>query len=68
VQDDFQSWDLDDLVEGVGLGDVWHDGNGEVSRGGLRGVRFTDLGRFLLGADRGHDAVAFGEELVQNVG
>jgi hypothetical protein len=34
----------------------------------LRGVRFADLGGLLLGADGGHDAVVFGEELLQDVG
>jgi hypothetical protein len=34
----------------------------------LRGVCLADLGGFLLAADRRHDAVAFGEELLQDVG
>ena len=68
VEDDFQAGRLDHLVERRGDGDVRDDGDGEGARGGLRGVGFADLGGLVLVADCGHDAVAFGEELLEDVG
>ena len=68
VEDHFQAGCLDHLVEGGRDGDVRDDGDGEGARGGLRGVGFADLGGLVLVADRGHDAVALGEELLEDVG
>lgn len=68
VQDDLEPGGLDDLVKGVWPGNVGHDGDDEVARRRLRGVRLADPGRLLLGADRRDDAVALGQELLQDVG
>lgn len=68
MQHDFEAEDLDDLVKGVGLGDVGDDEDGEIARGVLRGVGRADLSCLFLGADGRHHAVAFGEELLQDVG
>ncbi len=67
VQHHLQPGGLDDLVKGVGLRDVGHDGHGQRARGGLGGVRLADLGGFVLGADGRYDSVAFGEELLEDV-
>lgn len=68
MENDLQPGDLDHLVKGVRLGEVGHDGDNKVARGGLRRVRLSNLGSLLLGANRRHDAVPFGEELLQDVG
>ena len=68
MEDHFQAGCLDHLVEGRGDGDVWDDGDGEGARGGLRGVGLADLGGLVLATDRRHDAVAFAEELLEDVG
>ena len=68
MQHDFEAGGLDDLVEGVWLGDVGDNENDKIARGGLGGVGPADLGCLFLGADGRDDAVAFGEELLQDVG
>ena len=67
MEDDFDAGDLDDFVEGVGLGDVRDDGDVQFL-GGFVGVGGADWGGFGLGADGGHHVVPFGEELLEDVG
>jgi hypothetical protein len=67
VEDDLDAGDLDDFVKGRGLGDIGDNGDGELL-GGLVRVGGADGGGFGLGADRRDDVVAFGEELLEDVG
>jgi len=67
VQDDFDAGRLDDLIKGVGLGDVRDDSKGQLL-GRLVRVRFPDLLRLVLGPHRRDHIVAFGQELLQDMG
>ena len=67
VEDDLDAGDLDDFVKGRGLGDVGDDGDGEFFRGLVR-VGGADGGGFSFRADGGDDVVAFGEELLEDMG
>jgi len=67
VEYHFDAGNLDDLVKGVGLGNVRHNDYAEFIRG-LVWVGGTDRRGLLLGPDRGDNAVALGEELFEDVG
>jgi hypothetical protein len=66
VQDDLQARDLDYLVKGILLGDVWDNHNLEAV--GLVLVGIANLLGFVLGADSGDDGVALFEELLKDMG
>ena len=62
VDDGCEGWVADDgLVEGVELGDVLDDLEGEARGGDLGALGLESLG-FFGGADGGYDGVAAGEE------
>lgn len=66
VQDDLDTWSLDDLIESVGLRDVGHNRRLQtvLAQAGVGGV---DLGCLVLRTNGGHDVVATLEELLQDV-
>lgn len=67
MQDDLNTRDLDYLVEGVWLGYIGHDHDVELVLC-LFWVGGPDRSCFLLGPHGCDYAVAFGEELLKNVG
>lgn len=67
VEDDLDAWGLDNLIEGVRLRDVRHNGRLQavLAQAGMGGV---DLGGLVVGTDSGHDIVATRQELLEDVG
>lgn len=66
MKDYLDTGSLHDLIEGVGLGDIASDNDLELVLV-LVFVGLSNLLRLLLGANGGHNAVAFLEELLKDV-
>lgn len=66
MQDDFNAGDLDDLVEGAGLGDVGHDDGIQPVLVQIR-VGIVDLLGLVLGTNGGHDRVTPREKCLEDM-